>query len=144
MAPKTIVYLGDPTVDVEFVRVVATEFGWEFRELHSLDQLRQLPRHRVIAVLFDHNYLMKSCAEVTLRVRAITPNALAVACQRFSDQTSFQELARGGAYHAVFMPFSPSELRICFGFVAQACPPKAGAPQPRPERAPAQHWKAIA
>jgi len=121
MAHATVVFLGGPHVETVPLGLVVSEFGWSLEIAAELENLRNLTAsHSLVAVLFDANGLGLSWLDALRLVREAAAPALLIPCHRLSDRVDWPELARSGAFHALALPFSQSEVRQSLGFVSVA------------------------
>lgn len=114
----SIVLLGKVSLDTAALSELVLEFGWTLDAAAGLDQLRDLAAGKnLVAILFDANGLGLPCQDALRSVRDIAPHALAIPCHRFSDIVNWPDWAEAGAFHAIALPWSPSEVRQSLGFV---------------------------
>jgi hypothetical protein len=117
----TIVFVGGPQVETAALDHLVSEFGWSLEVAADLDCLRKLSAARnLVAVLFDAHSLGLSWQHALRLVRETASQALAIACPTLSDRLNWPELAESGAFHALALPFSDSEVRQSLGFVSFA------------------------
>jgi len=115
----TIVLLGD--LRARALDRVAKDFGWSLESVDGLSRLRDLDKDgRVIAVLFNAPSLDLSWGAALELVRDAAPSALPIVCHHFSDEIDWPSLAEQGAFHALPLPLSDSEVRQSFGFIWSA------------------------
>jgi DNA-binding NtrC family response regulator len=94
------------------------EFGWSLKRAAGFDQLRELSiDEQVIAVLLDANTLHLSWAEALRSVLQVDSKALPIVCHGFSDRINWPQLAGAGAYHSLWLPLDPGEVRQSLAFV---------------------------
>jgi len=121
MAPALIVFVGSPQVETMALGQLAPEFGWSLAVAPGLGGLVNLSAaNNLVAVLFDAEGLGLAWPHALRLVREAAPQALPVPCHRLSDRVNWPELAESGAFHALALPFNPSEVRQSLGFVSFA------------------------
>jgi hypothetical protein len=123
MSRGTVVLLGKFSVgrlalDPRALDPLAAEFGWSIETAPCLSSLRRVcSRRKVVAVLIGAEDLGISWQQALRSVQPAVPEALAIACRRFSDTTPWTELADAGAFHELRLPFDRREIRQVLGFV---------------------------
>lgn len=121
MADGMVVSLGMPPVEGLTLDSLALEFGWSFEIAGDLEQLQKLGSSRsLVAILFDAHGLGLSWEQALRLIGAAAAPALLIPCHRFSDVVNWRDLADAGAFHALALPLSPSEVRQSLGFVWSA------------------------
>jgi len=118
MTNGTVILLGNLPVEPRLLGALAEEFGWSVEAAINLDHLERLGQDRnIVAILLDPQDMGEDWSGTLRSVRASTPEALPVVCQRFSEQIPWPELAEAGAFHMLALPLDPGELRQSLGFV---------------------------
>jgi DNA-binding NtrC family response regulator len=119
MPHGTVVLLG--SLPASALPPLLQEFDWTLETAADLKQLREIsPTLNPIAILFDANSLKLSWKRELRSIREIDPHALLIPCHRFSDMITWRDLADNGAFHALALPFNPSEVRQSLSFVWSA------------------------
>lgn len=116
MSNCTLVILGNLASGA--LNQAIAEFPWSLEDADGFRRLSDLHRERrVVAVLFEPYTFDLTWNEALRSVREAAPTALPIACHRFSDVIDWPQLAEGGAFHALRLPFDERELRQSLGFV---------------------------
>lgn len=127
MTRRTVVLLGDPSLSAPLLNRLVQEFGWALETAADLNQLERLCKvgrpvaMLPVAVLVDAASQGLEWTEALNSVRGIEPEALLVACHRFSDRVEWPELAAAGAFHSLAAPFDEHEVRQSLAFIWSAC-----------------------
>lgn len=121
MFAETVVFLGSQSQDLSVLARSVQDFGWSHELVANFDDLRSRRGSKSpAAVLVDADSLGSSWEEALRCVRETHPEALIVACYRFSDVVNWPDLAAAGAFHALAMPFDSGEVRQSLAYVWSA------------------------
>jgi len=123
MSNGTVVLVG--TLASGALRRLAPKFDWLIEQACSFERLEEISaRCRVVAVFFEPYSFGISWPLALQSVLDSAPDALPIACHRISEVIDWPTLADAGAFHAIPLPLSESEVRLSLGFVWGARPEK--------------------
>jgi DNA-binding NtrC family response regulator len=120
MTDNLIVLPGLARFDLQTLRPVAEEFGWDVKTVHDLSSATAEVDSGTAAVLFHCSALGTSTwVEAVRALKALLPETRLVACHGFSEPVEWPALCDAGAFHALWLPLKENEVRKSFGFVLQ-------------------------
>ena len=116
MANGTIAVLGN--LATLTLHRIAPDFGWSVETADDLDHLGEMgASRRIVAVFFEPHGSGQTWEEALSGILKAAPEALPIACHRFSETIDWPSLASAGAFHAIPLPFDDREARQSLGFV---------------------------
>jgi hypothetical protein len=120
MTDNLIVLPGTARFDLQTLRPVAEEFGWDVKTVHDLSNVAATANDGTSALLFHYSAIGTSTwVEAVRTVKAILPETSLVVCHGFSEPVDWPALCDAGAFHALWLPLKENEVRKSFGFVLQ-------------------------
>jgi hypothetical protein len=74
------------------------------------------------AIFFHRSAVSPDCSwlEALSQIKAIFQSVAPIACHAFSEPIDWPALSAAGAFHDVWLPLKPSEVRQSLGFVSEA------------------------
>lgn len=135
MTRETVVLLGNFPFEAPAFRRAVEEAGWTLEVANDFDGLREMSTfRRPAAILLDAPGQGLSWQEALQTARQVDPEALLIACHRFSESLNWPALAEAGAFHSLALPFDASEVRQSLAFVGAAWMRRASRAVTEPQR----------
>src|ERR1700683_2989710 len=108
---------GSAYLELQALQTVAREFGWAVTVAGDLRDAASAQ-----AVLFYRDALGPRCSwlEAVRLLRRALPDTRLIACHGFAEAIDWPELCDAGAFHALGLPLSASEVRRSLGFISEA------------------------
>jgi hypothetical protein len=120
MAAGVVIVIGNLATERPWFGELARTFGWRYREVKSLDALRETSAEKIVAVFFNAALLDMPWKDCLAWIHSVTPEALCILCRQFTESIDVRSLSSWGAFHEVPLPLEFSEVRQSLGFVAAA------------------------
>jgi hypothetical protein len=121
MTDNLIVLPGIARFDLQTLRPVAEEFGWDVKTVYGLNNAAATANDRTAALLFHCSAIgTPTWIEAVRTVKAMLPEISLVVCHGFSEPVDWPALCEAGAFHALWLPLKENEVRKSFGFVLQS------------------------
>jgi len=120
MTDNLIVLPGMARFDLQTLRPVAEEFGWDVKTVHDLNHAAATANDRTAALLFHCSAIGTSTwLEAVRTAKANLPEMRLVVCHGFEELVDWPALCEAGAFHSLWLPLKENEVRKSFGFVLQ-------------------------